>query len=282
MIKQILSFGRARLRNGVTLGLMAWLTLGACDVSGPTAPTQPPTPPPPPAPTLQSVSVTGPSTLEEGAQGQLTVMAQYSDGESKDVTSEATYTSSDDAVATVNSSGLVTAVREGRATITAAYENGSARSEGQQEISVEPDIPEFSLSVSVSRIRILGDCDPGPFIQTGPGEFTYRVSTNFPLEGTETLAESTTRVSRDSGESISINRSRTEDFAGESGSLLVTYELTEWDDNSADDSMNHRRGSRSHRLSGAVWSDQGSNSVTIGSGNCSARLEYSFTARRVD
>lgn len=51
---------------------------------------------------------------------QLTVTATYASGP-RDVTSEADYTSSDPSVATVSSSGLVTAVGEGSATVTVEF-----------------------------------------------------------------------------------------------------------------------------------------------------------------
>ena len=54
------------------------------------------------------------------ATQQLTATLNMSDETTQDVTSTATWTSSDEAVATVSTGGLVTAVAEGSATITAA------------------------------------------------------------------------------------------------------------------------------------------------------------------
>lgn len=51
----------------------------------------------------------------------LTAEVTYADGTSDDVTSQATWTSSDDAVATVDAAGIVTAVTEGTCTITAEF-----------------------------------------------------------------------------------------------------------------------------------------------------------------
>ena len=71
--------------------------------------------------TVQSVSVTCTlTTLTAGSQTQCTATANYSDGTNGQVT--ASWTSSDQTVATVGStSGLVTAVATGSATISAVY-----------------------------------------------------------------------------------------------------------------------------------------------------------------
>jgi hypothetical protein len=229
------------------------------------------------------VEIEGTTAIAEGTQSQLTVTANYSDGLSRDVTNSATYSSSDDSIATVTSTGLVTGVRSGQATISASYQEGSARREGQATVSVQREIPEYEVTLNVSSIRIREDCDPGPIIQDGPGEFTYRVSSRFPGDaGFLTLTERSSRISRSNGQSISIGRSRRERVTGDSASLSVEYRLTEWDGNSADSNMNNRRGSRTHRLSGGQWTGTGSNSVEIGSGKCRAALSYTFSARRVN
>lgn len=60
-------------------------------------------------------------TLVVTATQQLQVYGTEADGGVQDVTDEATYTTSDPAVATVDATGLVTAVGPGTATITATY-----------------------------------------------------------------------------------------------------------------------------------------------------------------
>ncbi|APU20950.1 Ig-like domain-containing protein [Actinoalloteichus sp. GBA129-24] len=59
------------------------------------------------------------------ATQQLAATLNMSDGSTQTVTSTATWTSSDDEVATVSTGGLVTAVAEGAATITAAHSGQS-------------------------------------------------------------------------------------------------------------------------------------------------------------
>jgi hypothetical protein len=80
---------------------------------------------PAPAPTVTSLEVTptGPSA-PAGTTTQLAATAIYSDGTHKDVTTDAVWSSSATAIATVGSSsnqGLVTAVTMGAATISAIY-----------------------------------------------------------------------------------------------------------------------------------------------------------------
>jgi hypothetical protein len=71
-------------------------------------------------PTLTTVTVT-PKTpsVVEGNTLQLTATGSYDDGSTKNITGSATWTTSDSSIATVNSSGLMTGVATGNATITA-------------------------------------------------------------------------------------------------------------------------------------------------------------------
>jgi trimeric autotransporter adhesin len=89
------------------------LTLGvgvaACG-SSPTAPA-----------TVQSVTVSG-GTPVVGSSSQFTALANMSNGTSQDVTSLATWTTSDNTVATVSSTGVVTAVADGSASVQATYQ----------------------------------------------------------------------------------------------------------------------------------------------------------------
>ena len=73
------------------------------------------------APSLTSISVTPVSPIVVvGATQQLTARGTYSDGSSQDLTSQASWTSSDAGVASVSASGLTTGVSAGTATIMAA------------------------------------------------------------------------------------------------------------------------------------------------------------------
>jgi uncharacterized protein YjdB len=72
------------------------------------------------APSISSITITPPAfSIASGQRKQLSAVGVYSDGTSHDVTSQATWNTLNFSNATVNSSGLVTGVSAGNATITA-------------------------------------------------------------------------------------------------------------------------------------------------------------------
>ena len=76
-----------------------------------------------PTPTVTGVVVTGNGAFTSKNQtSQLTAMANLSDSTSQNVSNTATWSSSIPAVASVSSTGLVTAVSFGKTTITASYQ----------------------------------------------------------------------------------------------------------------------------------------------------------------
>ena len=83
-------------------------TVGACSDS------------PNSATTVSSVAVTG-AVPAVGSTSQFAATATMLNGTTQDVSSTASWTSSNTAIATVSSSGLVTSVATGTATITATY-----------------------------------------------------------------------------------------------------------------------------------------------------------------
>jgi hypothetical protein len=68
-----------------------------------------------------AVAITGPATLAVGQNSQLTASVIYTDGTRKDVTNVATWKSTVSSVATVSSTGLLTANSAGTTTITAFF-----------------------------------------------------------------------------------------------------------------------------------------------------------------
>jgi uncharacterized protein YjdB len=81
------------------------------------------------APVLQSIAVAPPApSLSVGGTVQLVVTATYDVGPTADVTSSATFQTSDGGKATVSTGGLVTGVAVGPATITATYSGRTATS----------------------------------------------------------------------------------------------------------------------------------------------------------
>lgn len=94
---------------------VAGLSLSACNNSTPTSAT---------SPAITSIVVTG-TVPAIGSTSQYTCTVTFSDGKTQDVTSTATWVSYDPAVATVSSSGVVTAVATGTSVVEATYQ-GSA------------------------------------------------------------------------------------------------------------------------------------------------------------
>jgi uncharacterized protein YjdB len=72
--------------------------------------------------TVTSIAVTG-TTPAIGASSQFTASAAMSDGTTQDVTSLATWQSSNTSDATVSTSGLVTGVAAGTVVVQATYQN---------------------------------------------------------------------------------------------------------------------------------------------------------------
>lgn len=79
---------------------------------------------------------------------QLTATLTLSDGSESDVTDSAAWESSDDAVATVSASGLVTAVAVGECTITATAQGKS----GTSAITVTN--PALDMTVTPSTVSL--------------------------------------------------------------------------------------------------------------------------------
>ena len=90
--------------------VLAWV-LVACE-GGPAGPSTP-NPPPPgsPAPvTLTTFEITGPATVAPDSTEQFRAMALYSDSTTRDVTSEASWLSTDASVLSISATGLATGV----------------------------------------------------------------------------------------------------------------------------------------------------------------------------
>ena len=107
-------------------GIAAGWLLQACGASSATAPSTPTSTPS--ASTVVSVAVSG-SAPPVGATTQYSATATLSDGTTQSVTSAASWSSSNNSVASVSASGVVTGVAAGDADITATYQTigGKAR-----------------------------------------------------------------------------------------------------------------------------------------------------------
>lgn len=104
--------------------VVAGLSLSACNNSTPTSAT---------APAVTSLTVTG-TVPAVGSTAQYTSTVTFSDGKTQDVTNTATWVSFDTDVATVSSSGVVTAVATGTDVVKATYQGSS----GTFTLSVTP------------------------------------------------------------------------------------------------------------------------------------------------
>jgi hypothetical protein len=98
------------------VGAIVALTVGsapACGSRTPAAPT---------AASVSSVAVTGASLLGVGQQAQLTAIATRSDGSTENVTTAATWISSNTTVVTVSAGGIAVAASDGDADIRATHQ----------------------------------------------------------------------------------------------------------------------------------------------------------------
>ena len=99
---------------------------------------------------LSSLSASGALTkIGVGASLQLKVTGYYTDGTTKDITSQASYSSSNVAVATVTSAGLVSAATAGSVVITANVSNSSST----VNLTV---VPVYSVTATVSGLAGAG------------------------------------------------------------------------------------------------------------------------------
>jgi hypothetical protein len=132
-----------------------------CD-KGPTRPTQQsgisnvPTPV-----SITSLVISGPGTIAPGATAQYAAVVLYSDGSSRDVTSEAVWRSGSESVLTISPSGLATAHNRGETSITV---NASSRVAVKNEVIVVPagtfrlagTVRDLRLPVAGARVEVIG------------------------------------------------------------------------------------------------------------------------------
>ena len=145
----------------------AFAGCGGSDSGGSPASPSSPTTPTTPTVTVTGVNVTGAgcggsscSITTIGGTVQLTAAATKSDGSSQDVTSAATWNSTNTAIATVSSSGLVTVKKGGSCDVTAVYQGKM----GGQTINAAVPLwtktgtgdMVFDMPTYVSRVRITG------------------------------------------------------------------------------------------------------------------------------
>lgn len=141
-----MKFTAFRFAASAMLAILATACGGGGDGTGPG--TQPPPPPPPAA--VATVEVSLPSgELIPGGTAQLQAVARSSSGAAL-TDRPITWTTSSSAVATVSVSGLVTAVGDGTATITAAVEGRT----GSATVTVRSPVATVTVTPGTSALQV--------------------------------------------------------------------------------------------------------------------------------
>jgi len=265
--------------------------VAGCGDDTPTAPTPTPTPMPTPAPTVTSVAVTGDTIVGMGQTVQLTATATFSNGTQQNVTSQATWQSSNSSLATV-SAGLVVGLTIGSVAVTASFQGASGA------LGITVTARRFAVRLDLTSFFAVDTCDDGT---QGPtiGEFTMKASLILP-DGTQPLIYQTDaypgdpsgprvfNLGRGASQPLTSNITRT--LAGEAGQFVqVEFRSTEWDEQVVmippfiryihDSRMRDLFTTRTHSFSGGTFTGLGANTLTLGSGSCQVRLNYSVTAQ---
>lgn len=200
-----------------TLGLVIFVVFaaGACANSS-TTPSGGPTGPS--SPTVTSVTISGTLAIANiGQTSQLSATAHSAKGTTQDVTAQATWASSDAAIATVSSTGLVTSTGIGTATLTATYQNvsGSTRVTVTRPPSyvlsglVTESVPTTSTTLSGARIEFVDGVNQGKSAttdSTGHYEITQVSEGTFSVRATLSGYADTTKQ-------VTINADSTLGFA---------------------------------------------------------------------
>ena len=133
------------------------------------------------AKTLSSVTVTGPSSINEGASSSYTATATFSDGSTQNVTANATW-SDNSSAATISSTGVLTA---GQVT-------------GNQNVSLTASYTSGGVTRTASMaVKIVDTTAPPPVVTLqsisigGPGSLNENTSADFPV--TATMSDGTTK-----------------------------------------------------------------------------------------
>jgi hypothetical protein len=137
---------------------------------------------PSPTATVSSVVVSG-TTPVVGATVQFSATAMLSSGTTQDVTTQATWSSSNASIATASSSGMVAGVAAGEADITATYQGVAGKS---HVVIARPEPQTFTLTgvitdgstrggIARARLEVLGGLNAGKVASTdGTGTYTIR------------------------------------------------------------------------------------------------------------
>jgi hypothetical protein len=243
--------------------------------------------------TVTSLAITGALAVAEGATSQLTATATMSNGTTQDVSSQATWTSSNTDVATVSGTGLLTALMAGTTDINAVYSGRSAR------VTVTVSAARFRLTVRANSVTALGTCD-GVTQGLTKGEFAVRVRVVTAAGGSVTITNTGSYPGNPNNLLVySLGKNQSRSLSGVTSFTLngaagqfarVQFNATEWDSQVVlippstrwihDSSMDDRSTQRTHSYGNGSFGGLGPQTLTIGNSSCGIRLNYTVTATR--
>jgi hypothetical protein len=239
--------------------------------------------------TVIQVTLGGNLSLPEGGTSQLTASASKSDGTTQDVTSQATWNSSDPTVATVSAAGLLSSLREGATSITAAFGAQTGRATAQVTA------PLFDVTIVANSVTAVSSCD-SVFDGSANGEFAVRTQV-FLRNGTTVPVHSTDGYPGDpldpvfwnvaDGGTRPIGSTKTFTIPGRPSEFVsVEFGATEWDQALVvvggtrwvhDSRMDGRLELKTHQFSNGALLGQGPNTVQLGDAACGIRLNYTIS-----
>jgi hypothetical protein len=151
--------------------LIGLIILG-CDNSRPTPPT-PPVGPSPPSRAATGVRIEGPASIAPGASAQYRLIASFDDGSTGDVTSQATWTTSNASVLTVSPGGMVRGTSRGESALSARYSNRTTHvyvlvlEDGTYRVTGR--VTESGGGLSGARVEVVAGTGAGLTATTGSG-----------------------------------------------------------------------------------------------------------------
>jgi uncharacterized protein YjdB len=207
---------------------------------------------------LTSISVSPSSVnLDEGDTQQLTVKARYSDGSSKTKTSSASYSSNNTNVATVSSSGMITAKNAGSATVTVRY-GGYTR---YVSVNVDPVLTSISVSPSPVNIR-KGDTKQLSVTARFSDSSSESITTKATYSSDNPSIATVSSTGLITGKAIGVTTVRVT-YSGKSQSVTVNVREPDLVMLSVNpDSINIRRGDTNQLIATARYSDGSFKNVT--------------------
>ena len=210
------------LRAMAILICLALIPLTTCGKDSPTRPQAPePTPPPPPAPVATRIEIS-PSSASLTSIGQTVQLTAgvFDQNNAQMSSAVVAWTSSDDAVATVSGQGLVTAVKNGTATITGRSGSASATS----TVTVMQSVGSIAIEPTSATLMSLGET-----VQLTATVFDQR--NQQVTNAVVTWSSSDDAVATVSGQGlVTAVKNGTATITGRSGSASATSSVTVKDD----------------------------------------------------